>query len=631
MSFQLQQHGIGDLLAKIRTGSIQLPDFQRSYKWDDDRIVQLLITVLRGHPLGVVMTLETGGHYVRFKPTPIAGVSSHGIGEPDLLLLDGQQRLTSLFQSLDGDGVVDTTDSRGKRMRRRYFVDVVACSDGIETGEDVVRSLPEDGIETGAFGRTGDIDVSTAEKQFERGLMPTTALFAPGGAATWLATYIGAAGAGNLPDRAGIMTGFLDRVGTPLNGYQIPMIRLDKTTTKEAVATVFEKVNTGGLPLDVFELLTATFAGDAAYYRAHGQDFRLVDDWALTQAVIDSHPVLADVRKTDVLQAVTLLATLEARRAYKGAAKAPGVSARRDSILGLELEQYLQWGPQVRQALHWVAAFLHGQSIHTAAFLPYRTQVVPLLVLRVLLGHDIEKHAVSQRVGRWYWCGVLGERYGGTTETKFVLDVEQVPGWALAALGGGIAAEPATVAEASFVESRLLSLRTRGSAAYKGLYALLVSAGGKDWAQDAIIDHASYTALQVDIHHVFPRAWCDKHGIDADRRESVVNKTPLSKRTNQVIGGASPADYMTKLETVSGLATAALDQVVHRHAIDPVTLRRADFDAYFTHRTAALVSIVEEAMGKRVFRETAPEHGSEAPDVFDDEPMDPDPVDEDDA
>lgn len=618
MSFQFQQYGIGELLAKIRSGAIQLPDFQRPYKWDDERIVQLLVTVLRGHPLGVVMTLETGGHFVRFKPTPIAGAGAAELGDPDLLLLDGQQRLTSLFQSLDGAGVVDTVDARGKRMRRRYFVDVLACADGIDTGEDVVLSLPEGGVERENFGRDVVLDLSTPARQYEQGKMPVTALFAPGGAATWLAAFITAAGPDALGERAAVMSGFLDHVGTPLNGYQIPMIRLDKATTKEAVATVFEKVNTGGLPLDVFELLTATFAGDAAYYQQHGRDFRLVDDWALFQAAIDSHPVLADVRKSDILQAVTLLATADARKGYRGAGKAPATSARRESVLGLELDQYLRWAPEVRQALHWVAAFLHAQSIHTANSLPYRTQVVPLLVLRVLLGDDITKHAVSQRVQRWYWCGVLGERYGGTTETKFALDVEQVPGWALAALTGREVEEPATVTEATFVESRLLSLRTRGSAAYKGLHALLVAGGAKDWAQDTVIDHASYTALQVDIHHVFPRAWCLKEGIDPDRRESVVNKTPLSKHTNQTIGGASPASYMTKLDKVSGLSSAELDAVVAQHSIDPATLRAADFDAFFALRTAALVAVVEAAMGKRVFREADPSHGAEAPGAFED-------------
>ncbi|WP_363326158.1 DUF262 domain-containing protein [uncultured Pseudokineococcus sp.] len=393
-------------------------------------MVQLLVSVLRGHPLGVVMTLETGGHFVRFKPTPIAGVGAADLDDPDSLLLDGQQRLTSLFQSLDGAGVVDTVDARGKKMRRRYFVDVEACADGVDSGEKVVLSLPEDGVERESFGRPSGLDLSTPERQYAEGKMPVTALFAPSGAMTWLFDYNSAAGDDANLERSAVSKGFNQHVLLPLSGYQIPMIRLDKTTTKEAVATVFEKVNTGGLPLDVFELLTATFAGDAAYYQQHARDFRLGDDWALFQAVIDSHPVLADVRKSDILQALTLLATADARKRYSGAGKAPATSARRESVLGLELDQYLRWAPEVRQALHWVAAFLHAQSIHTATSLPYRTQVVPLLVLRVLLGDDITKHAVSQRVQRWYWCGVLGERYGGTTETKFALDVEQVPGWA---------------------------------------------------------------------------------------------------------------------------------------------------------------------------------------------------------
>ncbi|MBP0645272.1 hypothetical protein J8J17_26125, partial [Mycobacterium tuberculosis] len=78
-------------------------------------------------------------------------------------------------------------------------------------------------------------------------------------------------------------------------------------TSKGAVATVFEKVNVGGLPLNVFELLTATFAGDPQYYESHGTDFRLNDDWKETQEKFAAYPVLAGLENTDFLQAVTLL------------------------------------------------------------------------------------------------------------------------------------------------------------------------------------------------------------------------------------------------------------------------------------------------------------------------------------
>lgn len=60
-------------LERTNNGSIQLPDFQRGYKWDEERVRQLLITVLRGHPMGVVMLLETGNDQIRFKPRPVEG------------------------------------------------------------------------------------------------------------------------------------------------------------------------------------------------------------------------------------------------------------------------------------------------------------------------------------------------------------------------------------------------------------------------------------------------------------------------------------------------------------------------------------------------------------------------------
>ncbi|MGH3636118.1 MAG: DUF262 domain-containing protein, partial [Mycobacterium sp.] len=122
MGFLTPMYELGEYLKWTRSGEIQLPDFQRGYKWEDERIRQLLVTVLRGHPLGAVMLLKTGNTQVRFKPRAIEGVELTPGTEAKFLLLDGQQRLTSLTQALSGDGVVATKDSRGKLLDRRYFV-----------------------------------------------------------------------------------------------------------------------------------------------------------------------------------------------------------------------------------------------------------------------------------------------------------------------------------------------------------------------------------------------------------------------------------------------------------------------------------------------------------------------------
>src|SRR2546423_856295 len=124
MGFQTPLYELKEYLDWCNSGKIQLPDFQRGYKWEDERIRSLLVTILRGHPLGVVMLLKTGSDQVRFKPKALEGTSVPDKTEPEFLLLDGQQRLTSLTQALSGDGVVATKDDRGKLINRRYFVDI---------------------------------------------------------------------------------------------------------------------------------------------------------------------------------------------------------------------------------------------------------------------------------------------------------------------------------------------------------------------------------------------------------------------------------------------------------------------------------------------------------------------------
>jgi len=119
-----------------------------------------LVTILRGHPLGVVMLLRTGNDQVRFRPKALEGARVPAGTEPRYLLLDGQQRLTSLTQALGGDGIVATKDDRGKLLKRRYFIDLdldLALEGRLD---EAVRSIPEEGIAVGLrpAGRSRPLD-----------------------------------------------------------------------------------------------------------------------------------------------------------------------------------------------------------------------------------------------------------------------------------------------------------------------------------------------------------------------------------------------------------------------------------------------------------------------------------------
>ena len=94
--FKTNPVSLKELLDDASSGQIQLPDFQRGWVWDDDRIRGLLASISRGFPVGAIMTLEAGGE-IRLKSRMIEGAGHPTEGRPDAFLLDGQQRLTSLI------------------------------------------------------------------------------------------------------------------------------------------------------------------------------------------------------------------------------------------------------------------------------------------------------------------------------------------------------------------------------------------------------------------------------------------------------------------------------------------------------------------------------------------------------
>lgn len=586
MGFLTPMYELGEYLSWTRSGDIQLPDFQRGYKWEDERIRQLLVTVLRRHPMGAVMLLKAGNTNVRFKPRAIEGVTLADATEPKFLLLDGQQRLTSLTQAFSGDGAVATKDSRGKLLDRRYMVHIPTALADVNRVDEAVISIPVEGIIRTNFGKDIALDLSTPDKQREYRYFPLHLLY--GDYMSWIL---------ELDDRD-LGKQFHEMYIKPAATYDIPAIVLDEDTDKAAVATVFEKVNIGGLPLNVFELLTAVFAGDADHYAKSGDDFRLNDDWNETQHRWSDYPVLATVENTDFLQAVTMLTTRK-RHLADASERPPAISAKREDVLKLTLNDYLEWREPLREAFIWASTFLADRHIFTSRDVPYAKQLVPLAALRVVLGKDADLIGVRDRLVRWYWCGVLGELYGSAIETRFARDIEMVPSWAL----DHNEPTPRTVQDTSFTESRLHSLRTRNAAAYKGIAALILGGGAQDWMEGKALDKVQYVDLAVDIHHIFPQKWCKEFDISDEQRESIVNKTTISARTNRTIGGAAPSSYVGVIETRAQISADRLDELVSTHLVPAESLRTDDFQQFFRTRRESLCALVESAIGKSVQRD----------------------------
>lgn len=279
--------------------------------------------------------------------------------------------------------------------------------------------------------------------------------------------------------------------------------------------------------------------------------------------------------------------------------KAPAISCKRRDILRLTLDEYKSWADVVMRGYLGAARLLYSQKIFSDKDLPYRTQITPLAAIYAILGEEAENAGVKSKLIRWYWCGVLGELYGSAIETRFARDLAEVLDWI-----SNDGPEPATVAEANFYPSRLHTLKTRNSAAYKGLYALLMQEGGSDFRTDETIVEQTYFDDKIDIHHIFPQAWCRKNRLEMKLCDCIINKTAVSAKTNRIIGGKAPSQYLPRLEQRAGIDELRMNQILNTHLIDPESLRADDFQEFFKAREEALLQLIEKAMGKPVVRDS---------------------------
>lgn len=591
---------LSQLLNDIKIGKVQLPDFQRGWVWDDDHVRDLLVSIARSFPVGAVMLLETGGE-VRFQTRPVEGLekSIDVSVEPQKLILDGQQRLTTLTQAIGLTTPVQTRTSKGKAIQRHYYFDIRKAIESEDYIEDAIVSVDENKQIKSNFGRDIDIDLSTIEKECEHMMFPCDQMFNSNMWQIELSKYLAA----NIEKQSDmfVFMEFLNKIIQPFTTYQLPIIELKKESTKEAVCLVFEKVNTGGVQLSVFELITASYAAESYNLRDDwfGSDIRNVNS---RQSRITSHPLLKGTEATEILQAVTILHTFDLRNADMDVGKTGKqlrpVSAKRTDMLKLPLSSWQAYADAVEQGFKQAAQFLRKEYFYARSELPYSTQVVPLAAVMTKLGNRWLEPRIYEKLARWYWSGVLGELYGGAVETRIANDFEELLVWF-----DDDSKLPRTVSDAFFQPERLLSLRSRNSAAYKAINILILREGAKDWFWKATIQELdAEQELALDIHHIFPRKWCEDRGLDYRVYDSILNKTSISYKANRKIGGDAPSIYLPKIQNEKqvGLSDEQMNELLASHSISPTLLREDDFDGFIADRRNQLIALIAKAMGKEV-------------------------------
>jgi hypothetical protein len=559
-------------------GQLCLPNFQRDFVWPRDQVADLIRSVLRRYYIGSLLLLRCDPERPPFAPIHLRGAKpTHEEPRPDLLVLDGQQRLTSLLYALTAPDLTLKDSSQ----RRWFYVNLDLLLTEPDSDEIVFdRAKKElDGLDQ-------------QEVQFLRRVLPCTKLLTPGDFMTWRDGFDDWLRENDRESHTRYRAEWRDpwtKAVTEFQNFTVPLVELPSVRDSDPesigrVCAIFEKLNSSGVDLSVYDLLTA---------RLYRSGIRLHDLW---HEACKEHARLASwsKRKAETNKfGVLVLRTLALLR---------GLDPKPSILIDLKPAEFPEDWKRAASAIERALELIEhvgpdGFGVFERKWLPGFGLLPILAALRAVI-EDRELGEVPRSdLRRWYWCNVFLERYSSGVESKSRKDfAEMVAHWTDGA------PEPSVFAEArSRISSDGYSVRDSASYAstvYSGIFCLLALRGARDWLRGESIQ------LQLlHDHHIFPKGYLKRHGL-TKRTEvnSVVNRTLISDKTNAKVKDRAPAEYLTSRDIFPSGATSEL---LRPHFLADSTLEelRAATEAddpnevsnrYEAFRTAREAAIIEE-------------------------------------
>jgi hypothetical protein len=483
------------LLAQIHNRDLALPDFQRSFVWEPNGTRELIVSIIRGFPAGNLLFLR-GGSKV-FLPRAVEEAPDLDDHQPSALVLDGQQRLSSLYQALYGVG------------NHRFFIDIGALMNGVDVEATVkVFSVPKAKL----WGATTD---QARNLMFP---LPRIQQFSD-----WRDEVIECRDDLGTEDQK-VLQKYLNRVGSriidPIRNYRFPTTTLSETTPTEAVCTIFETLNRTGIKLSVFELICA---------RAFAQGERLRERWSET---LERNRILEDfgIDPYYILQAIALRAHLVPRR---------GV------VVGMDVATIIDhWDAAVGGMTHGLTMLRDECGVLTSRWLPYAPMLPTVAAAWQWVDQAVgaASGACRLKLQRWFWCATFAGDYDNAPKSRAEADMPLLRAWLQS--GGGA---PTVVRDFEFDPRQWATITIRQRALYRATMALLLRHHPLDFHQAVPLSKTVIESTAVDDHHVFPKGYLHDHGL-GDRVDSVLNHTLIDRETNIRIQKKAPSVYLAEIE-----------------------------------------------------------------------------------
>jgi hypothetical protein len=586
--FRTNPEELRGLLNAIANGKLALPEFQRNWVWEPDDVQALLVSIIQGFPAGSLMTYDYPSD--SFQTREFAGASALGQNLVKYLVLDGQQRLTSLYQALYySDGVHDKQNEQRPPEERKFYFFYLDLNVLEQSGpvEEAIFYVDETRVLKGE-DRQVKYDLSTREGEFKHRCLPLNCVFDQNGTyEKWKLDYTRHTTLQTGEDSLDFLERFSAQVDKPytdvIKNYAFPTVELQQGTPLHAICHIFERVNSSGVTLTVFELLTAIL-----WTQGKRGDDSLRKMWERAYNKLRAKNQHFKIDAVSFLQTVALLSTYQRKQSSPRRA----ISCKRDALLALKAEDIDLYWDRAIDGYGLAFKIIDENGVKTQRYIPYATMLVPLAAMcaQIVQDHgDVTTEETYMKLRQWFWRSVFSRRYSSAFESRAALDFEQMMKWVV---GGEM---PDAVRFYQFDPELLYEITTIRNAVYSGVLCLLMRRGALDFKSGFQMISQILYDTNVDHHHIFPRDALK--GVDVSDRikNCIVNKTMIDALTNRSIGGNPPSVYLEKLEQAP--RSKPLSDVLASHLIDKEVMRRDDFKTFLERRHKALVKLIAEATG----------------------------------
>lgn len=515
---------IRDFISSIRSGKYQLPCFQRDFKWNPSKIKSLLNSIQHEYPAGSLLFLKVNkdNPLIPAQGFKYADASSF-TEKPEMLVLDGQQRMTSCFSVFTNSGYY-TYYINFLELMKQY-------TDGVEDYD----------FETLIVHKRHNPSPFT---ELVNGLFPISFLIDRNTMRNQIKIYV--SGIQSDPTKSDICEflnyTFGDIVDSILD-YEFPIVELPESSSMEAVCKVFQTINTTGLKLSVFDICVAV-------YMPQGINLKEKVSESIANHLYVKQLIEKDA--TVVLQVVALLAN-----------KAPNTNTLAKNIEAGDIIDY--WDDAIdgiEQAIMLFDSFGAGTK-KNLSLLPY-TPMVPIVAavlsrIKYVMMDVPAKAKAEQKIKTYFYTVALSTRYTEGTNAKINDDYKSLKRW--------ITSDdtPTMISHGVDWNTEKIVENNKNGAFGKAVLCMLNSNGLKDFYENRNVG-VGESIDSCDLHHIFPKA---RYGECYPALiNSVFNFTWLLKDTNIYIQDEKTTDYIVKILTDVGITESQLKHVLLSHYID---------------------------------------------------------------